>query len=629
VALHVERRVTVAPPQPAAATAPWAASWWRRRATDLVTLLVALAAAVTALLVALSRRPPYTLDEAAAIAATAEGDPVPGASVADQGLVIALRTITDLTDAFDRASTAVQAGRAAMVVLAVAVAVLVWMLGRQVTGSRGVAAVAVLLLASSPYFVGLQLVVDPVNLAAVWLTAAAAIAATGVGRRAAPVVFALLLPALVCAPFLVAAAPILVASAWGHRTARSTSLAGRLVGGLLVVGWVVAAHVALAQRSPELWPEPLSIGAGPSWPEVILVLLGAAGVVAALVDDRLRGIAATVLALVPAAAYAPDRLVVVAAPLTAVLTATVVVSIAEVAWHRSRSGATRRPPRTKTIARRAAVVTSAAIVAAVGVAAWVRAPQPVNNGLMVAVDDAKRWVTYNLAPGDALLVVDGAMWVDLIRAGYPREDLVLADARTTTAPAPVDPADRRRLIWVTTPALAPPSAGLADQLLAEFGDAAAHVAIVQQQPPDAPDQEAIAADARARADAAAALLGNPNLILDREAERVLQAGDVDARVLAVLATLAAEYRLDIASFQAVPGEEGLAVPRRCARVLRIGDRGGPDGAAAARELVTWLRAQGVPYRPLRTDFVRVGADTALDVCYSAPSPIGLLSGGTS
>ena len=619
--------MTAAPPQPAAATAPWAASWWRRRAADLVTLLVALAAVVTALLIALSRRPPYTLDEAAAIAATVDGEPVSGPTVAEQVLVWLLRAFTDVTDAFDRAGTAVQAGRAAMVVLAVAVAVLVWVLGRQVTGSRGVAAVAVLLLASSPYFVGLQLVVDPVNVAALWLTAAAAVAATGAGLRVAPVVVVLLLPALACAPFLVVAAPLLVASAWGHRTAGATSRAGRLVGGLLVLVWVAAAHVALAQRAPELWPDPLSIGAGPSWPEAVLVLLGAAGVVGALVDDRLRGIAATVLALVPAAAYAPDRLVVVAAPLTAVLTAAVVVSIAEVAWQRSRSGAARPARRPKTLARRAAVVTSAAIVAAVGVAAWVRAPQPVNNGLIVAVDQAERWVTYNLVPGDARLVVDGAMWVDLIRAGYPREDLVLADARTPTAAVAVDPADRRRLIWVATPALAPPSAGLADQLLAEFGDASAHVAIVQQQPPDAPNQQAVAADARARADAAGALLRNPNLILDREAERVLQAGDVDSRVLAVLATLAAEYRLDIASFQAVPGEEGLAVPRRCTRILRIGNRGGPDGQAAARELVSWLRAQGVPYRPLRTDFVSVGADSALDVCFSAPSPIGLLSGG--
>jgi hypothetical protein len=635
VALHVDRRVApVTAPPPSVASARWAASWRRRRAADLITVLFALAAVVAALLTALSRRPPYTLEEAAAIAATVDGNPATGASIGDRVLVSLLRAFTDVTDAFDRASAAVQGGRAAMVVAAVVVAILVWVLGRQLTGSRGVAAVAVLLLASSPYFVGLQLVVDPVNIAAFWLTGAAIAAATGAGLRAAPLVAALLLPAVACAPFLVVAAPILVASAWGRRTSAPTGRTARIAGVALFGLWVVAAHAALADRAPDLWPQPLSMGAAPSWPEAVLVLLGSAGVVGALVDDRLRAFAATVLALVPAAAYAPDRLAVVAAPLSAVLTATVVVSIAEVGWHRSRSAAMRPARRTKTLVRRAAVVTSVAVVGAVGAAAWMRAPQPVNNGLIMAVDGAERWVTGNLAPGDARLVVDGAIWVDLSRAGYAREDLVLAGAEElpTAGPAnpanPADPADQRRLIWVATPALGSPSAGLGGRLLAEFGTGSQHVAIVQQWEPDAPDDQEIAADATARADAATALGRNPNLVMSAEAERVLRAGDIDSRVLAVLATLAAEYHLDIASFPAVAGEEGLNVPRRCTRILRIGDRGGAEGAAATRELVSWLRAQGVPYRPLRTDIVSIGADAALDVCFSAPSPIGLLSGGT-
>jgi hypothetical protein len=585
-------------------------------------MVAASAAVVAALLVALSRRSPYTLEEAAAIAASADAAAEIGGSTADQALVWLLRAFADVTGAFDRASAAVQGGQAAMAASAIAVAALVWVLGRQLTRSRGVAAVAVLLLASSPCFVGLQLVVDPVNIAALCLAGAAVAAAPGAGIRLAPVVVGLLLAALACAPFLVAAAPVLVVTGWGHRPV-SAGRGGQLVRGALVATWIVAAHAVVAERAPQLWPDPLSTSAGPSWPEVVLLLLGAAGVVGALVDDRLRGIAATVLALTPVAGYAPDRLAVVAAPLAAVLTAAVVVSVAEVAWHRSRPAA-QAGRRTKTMARRAAVVTSAVIVVTVGAAAWVRAPQPVNSGLLVAVDEAERWVTGNLAPGDARLVVDGALWVDLVRAGHPRDDLVLATAERPAAGAS-KAADRRPLILVVTPALASVGAGRGDRLLAEFGGEAAHVAIVARQRAGSPGRQAAAADTRERAGAGAALLSNSNLTLSGEAERILRAGQVDSRILSVLAILA-EYRLDIASFPVVPGEEGLAVPRRCMRVLRIGERGGAQGEAAIRELADWLRARGAPDRPLRTEFGKVGAEMALDVCYSAPSPVGLLSG---
>jgi hypothetical protein len=594
---------------------------------DFVTIAAAIAAVVAAMLVALSRRPPYTLDEAAAIAATVTGAAQAGGGAADQVLVWVLRVFADVTDAFDRASIAVEGGRAVMVELAVFVAALVWVLGRQLTGSRGVAAIAVLLLAGSPCLVGLQLVVDPVNIAAPCLAGAAVAIAPGAGIRLLPLVMALLLPALVCAPFLVAAVPILVASGWGHRPVSSMSRAGQLVGGTLVAAWVVAAHIVVAGRAPQLWPHPLATNAGPSWPEAVLVLLAAAGVVSSLADDRLRGIAATVLALAPAAAYAPDRLAVVVAPLTAVLTAAVVVSVAEVAWRRSRHGA-RPGRRAKTLARRAAVVTSAAIVAMVGTAAWVRAPQPGDNGLATAVDEAERWVTDNLAPGDARLLVDGAVWVDLVRAGHPRYDLVLAAPAAPPDAAATDAADPRPLIVVATPALGLPAAGLTDRLLAQFGENAAGVAIVAQRVPAAwisGDKQEAASDARERAEEAAALLGNPRLTVASGAERVVRAGQLDPRVLAVLATLVAEYRLDIADFPAVPGEEGLAVPRRCMRILHIGERGGDQGEAALRELADWLHTRGAPYRPLRSEFANVGAEIALDVCYSALSPVELLS----
>jgi hypothetical protein len=102
------------------------------------------------------------------------------------------------------------------------------------------------------------------------------------------------------------------------------------------------------------------------------------------------------------------------------------------------------------------------------------------------------------------------------------------------------------------------------------------------------------------------------------ARRVLAAGDVDSRLLTVLAFLASQRPIDIVSFGGAAPGASPGVP------LRSADLAAAD-PAADQSLVTLLHSQIPLYAPMSVADVSLrSGKRAVQITYAAPSPLGLL-----
>ena len=127
--------------------------------------------------------------------------------------------------------------------------------------------------------------------------------------------------------------------------------------------------------------------------------------------------------------------------------------------------------------------------------------------------------------------------------------------------------------------------------------------------------DAVAAEGVRRIRLGTALADNPALQLSPAAATALRTGQVDPRLMLVLAAMTTAHRVGVGDFPAVELDSS-AVPRRQALLTTID--GGPP--ASSELLRTWLNAQQPPFRPssIRPD------GPALLVGYPAPPISGLL-----
>jgi len=162
-------------------------------------------------------------------------------------------------------------------------------------------------------------------------------------------------------------------------------------------------------------------------------------------------------------------------------------------------------------------------------------------------------------------------------------------------------------------------------LLASFGSGASLVE-VRTAPPggSAAYQRAVAADMAARRSAGTQLLHSQRIQVADPAAAQLQAGQVDTRLLIMLAMLASQHPWRLAGFAgASPGVPLTEAPFRQVTIT------GPDAADLATSLAM-VRAQRSPYQPAQAAIVRLpGGQMALRIDFAAPSPLGLLTGGAS
>ena len=162
-------------------------------------------------------------------------------------------------------------------------------------------------------------------------------------------------------------------------------------------------------------------------------------------------------------------------------------------------------------------------------------------------------------------------------------------------------------------------------LLASFGSGASLVE-VRTAPPggSAAYQRAVSADLAARRSAGAQLLHSQRIGVAGPAAAQLQAGQVDSRLLIMLAMLASQHPWRVVAFGGA--SPGVAVAQAPFRQVTIT---GPDAGDLAASLAM-VRAQRAPYQPAQAAIVRLpGGQAALRIDFAAPSPLGLLTGGAS
>ena len=143
-------------------------------------------------------------------------------------------------------------------------------------------------------------------------------------------------------------------------------------------------------------------------------------------------------------------------------------------------------------------------------------------------------------------------------------------------------------------------------------------------------QRAVQADLAARRAAGTQLLHSRRLQVGGLAAGQLQAGQVDTRLLIMLAMLASQHPWQVVGFGAAsPGVPLTQAPFRQVTIT------GPDAGALAASLAL-VRAQRAPYQPVQAAIVRLPggqaaprSQSALRIDFAAPSPPGLLTGGAS
>jgi hypothetical protein len=157
-------------------------------------------------------------------------------------------------------------------------------------------------------------------------------------------------------------------------------------------------------------------------------------------------------------------------------------------------------------------------------------------------------------------------------------------------------------------------------VIASFGTGAGRIDIRAIAPDGtAAYQAALAADRRSRISAGSQLLRNPRIIVAADARNALSAGDVDPRLLMMLAALADQQQVRINAFGDPSPGASPVMPLRSAEIAALGP--GAEAEASLRSMLSFIDAQRQPFQPLRAALV---GSSALTIEYAAPSPLGLL-----
>jgi hypothetical protein len=237
---------------------------------------------------------------------------------------------------------------------------------------------------------------------------------------------------------------------------------------------------------------------------------------------------------------------------------------------------------------------------------------------MASRTSAARWIAGQVGP-DAIVACDPAMCAALQASGVAAGRLLVLG---TSASDPLG-SD----LVVATPALrsqfgARLASVYAPVVIASFGAGAARIDIrAVAADGTAAYNSALAADRSARIAAGVQLSGNRHIVMSAAARAVLRAGQVDPRLLTIIAALAAQQPLRILAFGDPSPGASAAIPLRSIEMAPAS--AGTQAAARLRTMLSFLQAQQLPFLPMRAVLVRT---STLSVEYAAPSPLGLLSG---
>jgi hypothetical protein len=166
-------------------------------------------------------------------------------------------------------------------------------------------------------------------------------------------------------------------------------------------------------------------------------------------------------------------------------------------------------------------------------------------------------------------------------------------------------------------------------LLASFGSGDSAVDVRAAAPGGAAAyQAAVKADLAARQSGGTQLLNSKRIQVGAQGAGQLQAGQVDSRLLIMLAMLASQHPWRVVAFGgASPGVPAAEAPLRQVTIADANGRAGAAGAADLAGALAMVRAQQGPYQPAHVGTVRLdGGQQGLSIDFAAPAPLGLLSG---
>jgi hypothetical protein len=524
---------------------------------------------------------------------------------------------TGLTGAFDRWEFAVLAGREAMLFFTLASVALLWLLARSLRLSLPAATAAALLFAVAPLGVSLHGTVSLDNVATPWLLLAFLLS---MSRRRQLVAFIASGAAFSIAVFsketFLFALPILV---WVMvRSSRRRTRVYTLTAAVVTIELLLGAYFVIAtvygtglpagplSRTDALPFSPVAAGAIAlpitTWWQLDAPMLSVALVasLAGLLVHRTRPFAVLTLGvgallLVPVGIL-PLSFVTLAIPFAAL----VIAGIVDAAVVLVRRGGVRRS------------VLPIGVVAAIAAGALVAVPLWATqlNALLTGraddpVRDAQAWLTDNADPQQRL-VVDEAMVVDLLRAGWA-DDTVVGYQSVASAAAPaVDlPVGWQSAAFVVTPAAAAAAdaprvreARSITRVVATFGSGADAVEV--RQFAGAMDAAAVVRgeSSALRRELGAELVENPAIVLGDADRALLTEGRVDERIIAVLGALSSAGDVEVAGFPVAAGEEGRAL-REVALISVDGQALVYEGQLTTRGMAV-VDALAGPYAPDKT-----------------------------
>ena len=554
----------------------------------------------------------------------------------------------------DFGGNAIASGRYLMVVVAVITAALLWALARRIGMSRWAAAAAVAVFALSPLAISLSRMVYLDNLAVAWMLGALVLLCSPRYRLSAMFGAATCFGiAVLTKETMLLLLPMFAWLVW-TRTAPVTRRYALAVF-VAVFGVVTSTYVLMALLRGELVPGPghVSLWDGirfqlrdraaggalddpyslkrqtvDQWFRLdpALPILAGPIALAALFVERLRPFAVGLVILIVTIlrpGYLPAPFILSTLPLIALLAA----GTGEVAL-RSVFRTMEHPVvglRHLVDPRRFRVpaLVAGALILSIVVSLWL----PTHRGLLESDDDApmrqaQQWIQQNVPKTDRL-IVDDALWLDLIRDGRDRRNVVWGYKVDTDEQvqgwAPNGWTDYE---WVVSTASlrtnVRPNGVFADvvahsQPVAIFGSGVTRVEVLRVDH-DAPTSKPPSPAAPAFGGQLAARLAGatkPDVLA------VMQSRTVDQRVLATLAVIAATQPVQVEDISEIEGEDNPGTPRHDITLRGPRQRLQAMAAFFERQVGPFavqsvdLTAEGLRVRfPVRTKDIGLGADPA-------------------
>lgn len=536
---------------------------------------------------------------------------------------------TGLTGAFARYPFAVEAGREAMVFFSAVSSILLFVLARRLGAGRITAAAAGLVFALSPLALQYHRTVYIDNVATPWLLAAFVLVLSrrqqlaGFAGAAACLGIAVLSKEtyLLALPFLIWMA---VRRADKSTRRYTLSVAGAVLviigGGYLLLAAVkgellpssgrvslfegITYQLGSRSASGSLFdPGSLANAAASQWwaLDPVFIVLGSAAAVVGLFLRRVRPIAAMLVFLLAMMfrpnGYLPVPYVIMLIPFAALLVAytaeRAVLSVAGRVRTRTRLGTGTR----RGLGIAWAVTTAAALVVAVPL--WgTQLRGFVLGNLDLPMQQAEQWVGDNVSKSSRLLV-DDAMWVDLVEDGFARNNVVwyykLDTDGAVERQSPNGWKDSDYVITTDSMRTGGNSSSDVRQAIenstavATFGsgDQQVEVRRIHAEGSSAA-QTAITRASDLRKTMGTELASNPALRADDGTKSQFRAGQVDSRAMIALGQVLADQDVRVDRFTPLTGETGQ--PFRTV-VLHTSD------VASAERVAATLDAMSESFRP--------------------------------